>query len=275
MIGKIFGDGESWNREDLFFTHEAHGFVAEVVGVVDGNYAGFGGVERAGLTGGVNRDVLAGAGGFFDSGAEFRLGVLERRGKAAVAKYVWARFVDFHEIGTFFDLLAYGGHELVSIIGVSGVGEDTLGGIEMDGVFVAAKNVDGIAADAHARAGNFAAIDGVADGGVRGAGTFRAHVALGGKSGHQVVASGERGGDGALGDGFFDGLQIFGARMQEKMDMGVDETGHESGVAEIEDFGGWRMLDRRTDFGDPVVLNKDFARGDYFPILDIENARGV
>ena len=79
----------------------------------------------------------------------------------AVDERVAARFVHFDEIGAFFDLFADGGDDFVDIIRVIGVGENVLRGIEMIGVFVAAENVDGVAADAQARAGNFAAIDGV------------------------------------------------------------------------------------------------------------------
>ena len=64
MIGKVFGDGERRDGEDLFFAHDAHGLVAELVGVVDGYDAGARGVERAGFAGGVDGDALAGARGF-------------------------------------------------------------------------------------------------------------------------------------------------------------------------------------------------------------------
>ena len=136
-------------------------------------------------------------------------------------------------------------------------------GIVADGVFVAAKNVDGVAADAQARAGDESLIDGVAHGGVGGARAFGAHVALGGEAGHQIVASGERRHDGALRDGFLDGLQIFGAGMQEQVHVGVDQAGQQSGVAEIDDLRAGRMRDRRADGGDAVALDQNFAgRGD-------------
>ena len=95
-------------------------------------------------------------------------------------------------------------------------------GIEVDGVLVAAENVDGIAADAQARAGDEALIDGVAHGGIGGAGALRPHVALGGEAGHQIVPRGERGQDSALRDRFLDRLQIFRAGMQEQVHVRVD-----------------------------------------------------
>ena len=66
MLGEIFGDGESGDGEDLFFAHQAHGFFAELIGVVDGFDAGAGGVTGAGFTGGVDGDFFANAGGFMN-----------------------------------------------------------------------------------------------------------------------------------------------------------------------------------------------------------------
>ena len=118
-------------------------------------------------------------------------------------------------------------------------------------------------------------IDGVAHGGVGGAGAFGAHVALGGEAGHEIVARGESGDDGALRDGFLDGLQIFGAGMQEEVDVRVDEAGQQGGVAEVDDFrAGW-ACDFGADFGDGVALDQDFAGSDHFAGFDVEQARGV
>src|SRR6185437_4012135 len=202
---------EGGDSEDLFFAHEAHGFFAELVGVIDGNDACAGGKESARFTGGMNRYPLAGAGGFFDGSAKLGFRVLIGGGKVAIAKRVRARFINFYEIRAFLELLAYDGDELGSVIRESGVGKDVLFGVEAVGIFVAAEDVDGIPADTQARAGNFAVIDGVADGRVGGAGSFRAHVALGGETSHQVIAGGEGRDYRALGDGLLDGLQVFGA----------------------------------------------------------------
>ena len=231
VVGEIFRNRESWDGEDLFFAHQAHGFVAELVGVINGDDACTDSVESAGFTGSVGRNVFAGTGGFFDGGAEFGFRVLERRREVAVAKRVRACFVDLDEIGAFFYLLADYGDEFGGVVGVGGVGQDVLLGIVADGVFVPAENVDGVAADAQARAGDLAAIDGVANSGVGGACAFGAHVALGGKPSHQIIASGEKRGNGALRYGLFDGLEIFGARMKEEVDVNVNEAWQKSGVA--------------------------------------------
>ena len=228
MIGEIFEDGESGHGEDLLLAHDAHGFVAELVGVVDGGDAGACGIERAGLSGGVDRDALADARGFVDAAVEFGFGVLIGRGKFAIDDGVRAGFVDLDEVRAFFELLADHGDEFGGVVGVRGIGENVLRGIVADGVFVAAENIDGIAADAQARAGNQPVIDGVANSGVGGAGAFGAHVALGGESGHADRRARPAWPDGALRHGFFHGLQIFRAGMEEQVDVRVDQARQQS-----------------------------------------------
>ena len=76
MFGKIFEDRKRGDREDLLFLHQPHGFVAELIGVVDRDHAGLRGEERSRLSGGMNRHVFAEASRFFHRGFELRLGVL-------------------------------------------------------------------------------------------------------------------------------------------------------------------------------------------------------
>ena len=275
MLGEIFGDDEGGNGENLFFLHEAHGFVAELIGVVDGSNAGLRGVKCAGFSGGVDGNAASGARGFLNGGSELRFGVLEGRGELAVLDGVGAGFVNFDEVGTFFGLLAKDSDEFVGGVGVIGVGENVLGGIEADGVFMAAENVDGVAADAQTGAGNLAAVDGVAHGGVGRACAFGAHVTFCGEAGHQIITSGERGHDGALRDGFLDGLQVLGAGMEEEMHVSVDETGEQRGITEVEDLRALRMLDGGSDFDDALTLHEDFAGRENFAGVDFEETRGV
>ena len=79
MIGKIFRDGECRNRKDLFLAHDSHGFIAELVGVINRGDAGTRGIKCAGLAGGVDGHSLAGSGSLFDGCAELRFCVLEGR----------------------------------------------------------------------------------------------------------------------------------------------------------------------------------------------------
>ena len=76
---KIFGDGKRGDGEDLFFAHDAHGFVAELVSVVYGSYTCARGIQRAGLTCGVDGHSFAGASCLFDGHAELCFCVLEWR----------------------------------------------------------------------------------------------------------------------------------------------------------------------------------------------------
>ena len=120
--------------------------------------------------------------------------------------------------------------------------------------------LDGVAADAQARAGNQALIDGVAHGGVGGARALGTHVALGGEAGHQVVARGQRGEDGALRHRFLNGLQIFRAGMQEQVHVRVDQAGQQRGVAEIDDLARRRDgRPMRPTAADAVALDQHFA----------------
>jgi hypothetical protein len=144
-----------------------------------------------------------------------------------------------------------------------------------DGVLVAAENVDGVAADAQPRAGNAAFINRIADGGVRRARAFGAHVALGGEAGHQVVAGRESCRDGALRHRFLHGLKIFRAGMKKKMDVGIDQTGKKCAIAQIDDFGASRTLDCSPDFDDAFALHQDLPWLEHAPGLDIEQARRV
>jgi hypothetical protein len=88
-----------WARRRLFFTHDPHGLVAELVGVVNGNDTGLRCIECAGFASGMDRNALAGTRGFIDSGFEFGLGVLVNGGESAVANRIWAGLIDLDEIG--------------------------------------------------------------------------------------------------------------------------------------------------------------------------------
>ena len=128
-----------------------------------------------------------------------------------------------------------------------------LRGIEVVGIFVSAENVDGVAADAETRAGNQAVIDGVADGRVGGTGALGAHVTLGGEAGHQISLCRQRRQDGALRHRLLHGLQVFRAGVEEEMDVGVDQSGHESHIAEVDDLGSRGSADTGTHPGDAIA----------------------
>ena len=259
VIGEVFADGEGGHGEDPFLFHEAHGFIAELIGVINGEDTRLGGVESTGFSGGVDGDVFPSAGGFLDGRGKFGLGVLVGGGETALADGVGAGLIDFDEVRAFLELLANDGDELPGRIGIGGVGEDVLLGIIVNRIFVSAKDIDGVAADAESRAGDKAGVDCVADGGVGRTSAFGAHIAFGGETGEEIFASSESGDDRAFGNGFLNGLQVFRTRMKEKMDVGIDETGEERDVTEIENLRGRRVLDAGADFDDTAGLDKDFG----------------
>src|SRR5271157_4927787 len=109
---------------------------------------------------------------------------------------------------------------------------------------MAPKNADGVAADAHARAGNQSGVDGIAHGGVRRSRALGSHVAFCGEARHQIFAGRDFGEDRTLGYGFNDGLEVLSSRMKEKMDVDVDEPGHQSCRAQIDHRGAAAMGNR-------------------------------
>jgi hypothetical protein len=84
----------------------------------------------------------------------------------SIADRVRPGLINLDEVGAFFHLLADGVDQFSGVVGIGGVREDVLRGIEMIGIFVTAQNVDRVATDAQPRAGNRSAIDGVSHRGV-------------------------------------------------------------------------------------------------------------
>ena len=75
--------------------------------------------------------------------------------------------------------------------------------------------------------------------------------------------------------GFLDGLQIFGAGVEEKVDVSVDEAGEKRGVAEVDDFGVGRAGNFGADFFDEVAFDENFAGSGDVAGFDVEEACGV
>jgi hypothetical protein len=137
-----------------------------------------------------------------------------------------------------------------------------------------AQDVDGVAAHAHAGPGKQAGADSLTDRGVCRTGAFRAHVALGGETSHQVEPRRIHRNQGALRHALLDGLQVFGAGVEEEMHMGVDHAGHQRGVAEIDHLGRGRGRRGRcsADRGDAVARDHHQPGRDHAARLDIEHA---
>jgi hypothetical protein len=63
--------------------------------------------------------------------------------------------------------------------------------------------------------------------------------------------------------------------MQEEMHVGVDQAGEQRDVAEVDDFGALRMVDRCADGANAVAFDQDFAGLEEGAGVDLEQARGV
>ena len=120
MFREILEDRKGGNCGNIFLTHDAHGFI-KLRGVVDGLDAGLRGPERPRLAHAVHAHLGSQARCFLDGGSELRFGVLILRGEFSIAENVAARFVNLHEVRTFFMLLANRGNEFVGGVRVIGV----------------------------------------------------------------------------------------------------------------------------------------------------------
>ena len=183
--------------------------------------------------------------------------------------------INLDKVRALLELLPNHGNQLAGVVGVSGVGRDVLGGIEVDGVFMAAENAYGVAAHRHARAGNQSRVDGIAHGGIGRARALGAHVALGREARHQIVAGRDFGKDGALGHGFDNRLQIFGSRMQKKMDVGVDQPRHQGCRAQIDHRRSAGMGDRGASLNNAIAAHQHLSRANKRAMLHIEDVGGM
>ena len=172
-------------------------------------------------------------------------------------------------------LLPDRGDNFIRAVGIRCVGQDVLRGIEVIGVLMAAENIDRIARDAQPRTRDQPFVDRVAHRAVGGAGTLRAHVAFGGKSRHQVIFGRKHRQDGPLRHGFFDRLQILGARMQKEVHMGIDETRQQRAVAQVDELRACWMRNRGSDGGNAFPFDQNLARRNHAAGIDFEQARGV
>lgn len=275
VLGEGLHHSEGGHGVDLLVAHELHGGGQKKVGVVDAGDAGLGGIGCTWFPGAVDADDGAGTVGFGDGGGELGFVVLIGRGEGAFYKMVSAGLVDFGEVCAFLALFAHRGEDFVCGVSYVGVGEDMLGGVVTDGVFVAAEDVDGVAGDSHTRAGDEAVVDRVAHGDVGALGSFGTHVALGSEAGQDVGFGCCCGFKRALRDGLLDGLEVFGAGVQEEMDVRVDEAGHQRGVAEIDDRSAIGMRDVLAGFADVVADDENLAWGVDLAGGDVEDAGRV
>ena len=90
-----------------------------------------------------------------------RLGVLIGSNKFSIVDGVGSGLVDLDEVRAFFKLLAHHRNQFVGIIGVVCVGQNALRRVVTDRVFVSAKDVDRVPANAETRARNLSVSTGI------------------------------------------------------------------------------------------------------------------
>jgi hypothetical protein len=59
------------------------------------------------------------------------------------------------------------------------------------------------------------------------------------------------------------------------MNVGVDQSGHEGAVAEIDDFCAGRALNRNSYRDNAIALHQNFAGLEQTSVLDIQQTGGV
>jgi hypothetical protein len=80
---------------------------------------------------------------------------------------------------------------------------------------------------------------------------------------------------GAPGNGLLDRLQVLSAGVQEKMNMGIDQSWEQCGVAEVDDSGAQRMIHRYSRRANAVTLDKDLAGLEKCAGVNLEKAGSV
>ncbi len=243
--------------------------------MVDAGHTSLRCIRSSRLARAVHAHKRAGAIGLGDRRGKLRFGVLVGRREGVAVEMVSSGLVDLGEVRALLALLTHHRDDLVGSVRVVGVREHVLRGVEADGVFMAAQDVDGVAGNAHARARNQAAVDGIAHGDVGAPGALGAHVALGGEAGHHIGLGGGCSQQGALRHGLFDRLQAFVAGVKEEMGVRVDEARHQRRIAEVDHDRASGPRDVRAGLANALAFDQDFARRKNLAGSDIEDASRV
>ena len=107
MRGEIFLNRKRWHRENVFFSHHPHGFVAELKRVVNGCDSCLRSIQSARLAGRMHSNTLAYASSLANRSAELGFGVLIRSEKTPIADRIRAGLINLDEIGSLLELFAH------------------------------------------------------------------------------------------------------------------------------------------------------------------------
>ena len=203
---------------------------------------------------------------FLDRRGQLRLGVLVGSMQHSVNHAVRPGLVDLGEVRAFLVLLAHHRNDLVCGVGIVGVRQHMLRGIEAVCVLVPAEDVNGVAADAQPRSGNESLIDGVAH---RCVAEPAPSVPISRSAVKPAIRSALAACSARIvrhGTGLLDRLQVFGARMQKQMYVRVDQAGQQRCVAEVDHLRSLRVVDRSAYGFDPFAFNEDLAGLSTWPV---------
>ena len=247
--------------------------------MLDGVDAGADGDFGAGGAVGVGGGLAAEGVSFGDQGVEFGLGELRRIDVVGEREHA-AGGAGLDHVGAVFDVVAHGQAGLVravdDAVGDAGFAAEDVGREAGGGVAVPAGGADGVDGDQHARAGNLAGGDGVAQADIDE--IARSHIADRREAGHQGAAHDIDGIQRALRDVFLEGVQFLDAVVAlvwvGEVRVRIDEAGQEGGVAEIDGFGAGGNRRLGADGDDLAVGDHDEAGGDDVIALAIEHVGG-
>src|SRR6266404_448417 len=203
---EVLRDSERGHGENMLLSHQPHRLVAELIRVLNGLNPSPGGVESARLARGMNCNILANASRLTDSRGEFAFAVLIWSRELAIADCVWSGLINLREVRALFVLLAHHLNELLRVVRVIRIRQNTLRWVVADGILVPAESVDRIPADSQPWPRDFTSIDSIANCRISRTSAHGPQITLGGEACHQVIAGAKRRQDRSLRYRFLNGL---------------------------------------------------------------------
>lgn len=134
--------------------------------------------------------------------------------------------------------------------------------IVLVGVFVAAKNINCVAADTQARTRNYALVNRIANSRVGRASALSSHVAFSGESRHEVGFGRLFGQYRAPRNGLAHCLHIFSTGVQKQVYMCVNQPGQQCRIAEVDHLDALRMVHRCSHRLDAFADDENFTWGE-------------
>src|ERR1035437_495742 len=276
---EAFGGHQGGNVVRAAGFHHVEGLVVEEAAMLDGIDAGADGDFGAARSVGVGGSFAAQGVRFGDDGVEFGLGELGGIDVVGEGEDA-AGGAGLDDVGAVLDVVAHGLAGLVratdDAVGDAGFAAEDVRGEAGGGVAMPAGGAEGVDGDQHARAGNLAGVDGVAQADIDV--IAGPHVAHGGEAGHQGAAHDIDGIERALRNVLLEGVQFLYAVVAlvgvSEVGVRVDQAGEQGGVAEIDGFGAGGKRRLGADGGDLTVGDHYKAGRDHVIDLAVEHVGG-